>query len=115
MNPASPIAERCGHFSEIHGVVPTTNGCEQCLALGATWTALRVCLTCGHVGCCEDSKYAHALGHFKSTGHPIIAPYERGETWSWCYVHHRYFELPRELAPKRHSTLARLFRRLVTR
>lgn len=85
------------------------------MALGVTWNELRVCLTCGHVGCCEDSEYMHALAHFNSTGHPLIAPLERGETWSWCYAHRRYYELAPELRPKRRSALAALLARIFKR
>ena len=107
--------EPCEHVREIQPVAPRTNGCEECLALGVSWNELRVCLACGHVGCCEDSVHAHALQHFNTTGHPVIASYERGESWGWCYVHGRYLELPPESLPKRRSAvaaaLARLFRR----
>jgi hypothetical protein len=105
----------CEHFAEIRQVAPHTHGCEGCLALGAPWTALRICLTCGHVGCCEDSKHAHALQHFNATGHPMIASLERGESWGWCYVHRRYFDLAPELLPKRRSGLAALFGRFASR
>ncbi len=103
--------ETCEHLAAIQPVAPRARGCEDCLALGATWTQLRVCLTCGHVGCCEDSTHAHALQHFNATGHPMIASLERGESWSWCYVHRRYFDLAPELRPKRRSRLAALFGR----
>jgi hypothetical protein len=105
----------CEHASHIPQVTPRTNGCEECLALGVEWNELRVCLTCGHVGCCEDSEYAHALSHFNTTGHPLIAPLERGETWGWCYIHRRYFELPPESLPRRRSALAAAFARLLGR
>ena len=109
------MSERCEHFSQIREVVPRTKGCEECAALGATWNELRVCLTCGHVGCCEDSKHAHALQHFKASGHPMIASLERRETWGWCYVDRRYFELARALLPRRRSALATMLRRLTDR
>ncbi len=107
------MADRCEHFAEIdEEVTPRTNGCEQCLAIGSAWTQLRICLTCGHVGCCEDSQHAHALAHFNATGHPMIASLERGDTWGWCYAHRRYFDpMPMSL-PKRRSALARFFERL---
>ena len=109
------ITERCEHVSEIRKVTPRTRGCEECLALGAKWNELRVCLSCGHVGCCEDSEHAHALQHFNATAHPIIAPFERGETWGWCYVHRRYFNLAPEWLPKRSSALAAALRRFFKR
>lgn len=105
----------CEHFRGLTQVTPLTNGCEECLALGASWNELRVCLSCGHVGCCEDSEHTHALKHFNATGHPLIASLERGETWGWCYVHRRYFELKPELLPKRSSPFAALFARLLGR
>jgi len=83
--------DRCEHFDLIGSPPPRTKGCEECVALGTSWTALRVCMSCGHVGCCEDSPHAHALAHFNATGHPIIRPLERGQGWTWCYPHHRYF------------------------
>ena len=107
--------EPCDHFVDLRQVTPRANGCEGCLALGATWNELRVCLSCGHVGCCEDSEHTHALKHFNETGHPIIASLERGETWAWCYVHRRYFELPPGARPKRRSALAALFARFLGR
>ena len=111
-----PKATPCEHFSEIQKVTPRADGCEGCIALGeSSWTELRVCLTCGYVGCCEDSKHTHALKHFNTTKHPMLASFERGETWSWCYIHRRYFELPKDLRPKRRSPLATLLGRLSTR
>jgi uncharacterized UBP type Zn finger protein len=83
--------ERCEHFASVGDPPPTTKGCAECTALGEKWIALRVCLTCGHVGCCEDSPHAHALAHFAATAHPIIRPLRRTERWTWCYVHHRYY------------------------
>lgn len=109
------MSELCEHFSDIRPLTARTTGCEECMALGVPWNELRVCLTCGHVGCCEDSEHMHALAHFNSSGHPLIAPLERGETWSWCYDHRRYYELPFALRPKRHSALAALMARLFKR
>jgi signal transduction histidine kinase len=62
--------------------------CDECLALGDSWVHLRVCLTCGHVGCCNESKNHHAEQHFHATEHPIMQSYEPGEDWMWCYVDH---------------------------
>ena len=109
------MTERCEHVSEIRQVTPAANGCEECLALGEQWNELRVCLSCGHVGCCEDSEHAHALQHFNATGHPLIAAFERGETWSWCYVHRRYVDVAPELLPKRRSALAAFLARFFNR
>jgi uncharacterized UBP type Zn finger protein len=109
------MTDRCEHFSDIQSVDARTNGCEGCVALGDRWTQLRVCLTCGHVGCCEDSKNAHALAHFNATGHPMIASLERGDTWGWCYVHRRYFDPMPGPLPKRPSILASVFGRFFKR
>jgi uncharacterized UBP type Zn finger protein len=67
-------------------VPPRTRGCEQCLALGDTWVHLRACLSCGHVGCCDQSKNKHATRHYHDTGHPTVRSAEPGERWVWCYV-----------------------------
>ena len=105
------MAEPCEHYAALQPVTSRASGCEECLAIGALWTELRVCLVCGHVGCCEDSKHTHALKHFNTTAHPMIASFERGDTWSWCYVHRRYMELTPALVPRRRSLLASLFGR----
>lgn len=68
----------------------TRKGCEECLRLGTPWVHLRLCLTCGHVGCCDSSPMRHAAKHFHATDHPIVQSMERGETWRWCYVHENY-------------------------
>jgi uncharacterized UBP type Zn finger protein len=106
------MADQCEHFSAIQAIAPTVNGCEDCLAIGAKWNELRVCLTCGHVGCCEDSEHAHALQHFNATGHPMIASYEPGDTWGWCYIHRRYFDPMPGTLPKRRTGLAALLAKL---
>jgi uncharacterized UBP type Zn finger protein len=61
-------------------------GCVDCLALGGTWVHLRMCETCGHIGCCDQSPNRHATAHFRATSHPIIRSAEPGEDWSWCFV-----------------------------
>lgn len=78
-------AKACTHRDQIQEIVPATDGCEECLAMGDTWIHLRLCLTCGHVGCCNDSKNKHASKHFQSAGHPLVKPMEEGEDWLWCY------------------------------
>lgn len=75
----------CGHTDQAHSVSPLTAGCEECSRLGDTWVHLRVCLTCGHVGCCDSSKNKHATAHFRGTQHPIIRSYEPNEAWAYCY------------------------------
>src|SRR5260370_20065165 len=80
------MAKRCTHLDQIQEVTPSATGCEDCLKIGDTWVHLRLCLTCGHVGCCDDSKNKHATKHFHATTHPIIQSFEPGEDWGWCYV-----------------------------
>jgi uncharacterized UBP type Zn finger protein len=109
------MAERCEHFSEVREIRAGSNGCVDCMALGATWNELRICLTCGHVGCCEDSENMHALKHFNATGHPMIASFERDETWGWCYIDRRYFDPMPGRIPKRRSPLAAFLGRLIGR
>jgi monovalent cation:H+ antiporter-2, CPA2 family len=77
---------RCGHAGQAREVAARAAGCEECLASGDTWVHLRVCLSCGHVGCCDSSKNRHARGHFQETDHPIMKSAEPGESWSWCFV-----------------------------
>ena len=103
--------KECTHTNQIREVQPHTRGCEECLKMGDSWVHLRLCLTCGHVGCCEDSEHTHALKHFNSTGHPIIAALDRAENWAWCYVHRKYSDLAPTLRPKRRSPLAAFFGR----
>jgi CPA2 family monovalent cation:H+ antiporter-2 len=76
----------CAHAADSVAVVPRTDGCEECLALGEEWVHLRLCMTCGHVGCCDESKNKHATAHFHATGHPVIRSHQPGESWAWCYV-----------------------------
>ena len=64
---------------------PHSTGCEECLAMGDTWVHLRLCLHCGHVGCCDSSKNRHATKHHATTGHAVMRSLEPGEDWMWCY------------------------------
>ena len=75
----------CTHLNQIHNVKPSAHGCEDCLKIGDTWVHLRLCLTCGHVGC-DSSKNKHATKHFHATHHPLVRSLEPGEDWKWCYV-----------------------------
>ncbi|MPY95903.1 MAG: hypothetical protein GEV08_23455 [Acidimicrobiia bacterium] len=76
----------CTHLDQIADVTPSSSGCAACLAQGDTWVHLRMCLTCGNVGCCDSSKNRHASAHFREVGHPVMRSIEPGETWRWCYV-----------------------------
>jgi uncharacterized UBP type Zn finger protein len=68
-------------------------GCEECLKIGGRWLHLRMCQSCGKVGCCDDSPNRHATAHNAATGHPIIRSVEPGEDWSWCYPDELMFRL----------------------
>jgi len=83
----NPFDGTCDHLGEIRDVEPRTpNGCEECLRNGGRWVHLRLCLACGHVGCCDNSPGTHATKHFQETKHPIMRSFEKGEDWAWCYV-----------------------------
>jgi uncharacterized UBP type Zn finger protein len=77
----------CTHLEHVHvtELPEAVDGCEECLASGGEWLHLRICLECGHVGCCDDSPNRHATAHAGTTEHPIIRSLEPGEDWSWCY------------------------------
>lgn len=79
--------EVCTHLRDVHSVEPTTpEGCAECLAIGDRWVHLRLCMTCGHVGCCDTSKNKHATKHFHATEHPVIQSFQPDEDWLFCYV-----------------------------
>jgi thioredoxin reductase (NADPH) len=79
--------DRCAHLDRIDAVTPRTpEGCEECLTDGDTWLHLRLCMICGHVGCCDGSRNKHATKHFHATGHPISKQFEPSADWGWCYV-----------------------------
>lgn len=76
----------CTHLDQVRDVAPSSRRCEQCVALGDAWVHLRMCLTCGQVGCCDSSPNHHATAHFEESGHPLIRSVEPGESWRWCYL-----------------------------
>ena len=76
----------CTHLDQIAEVVPSAQGCAECLRIGSWWVHLRVCLSCGNVGCCDSSPNRHATAHFRATSHPIMQSFEPGDDWAWCYV-----------------------------
>jgi uncharacterized UBP type Zn finger protein len=82
---------RCEHFANIDEkeVNPYTKSCQECEIEGTNWVALRMCLTCGHVGCCDSSEGLHATKHFEQTGHPAMVALPNKQ-WRWCYVHKSY-------------------------
>lgn len=82
--------EECEHYGRaVRGVRPRTDGCEECMEERTPWVAIRMCLTCGHVGCCDSSVGRHATRHFEETGHPVMEAMPGGN-WRWCYVHKDY-------------------------
>jgi CPA2 family monovalent cation:H+ antiporter-2 len=86
LRPASQRRASCSHAEHVGPVVPNASGCEECLRSGDTWVHLRVCMECGHVGCCDSSRNKHATRHFHETSHPVMRSLEPGEEWGWCYV-----------------------------
>lgn len=83
----------CKHLNYVENVTPHTRGCEECLKTGDSWVHLRMCLTCGHVGCCDSSRNRHATKHFRQTKHPIARSAEPGEDWAWCYIDQQEVEV----------------------
>jgi uncharacterized UBP type Zn finger protein len=88
------VAKRCQHLDQIRPVKPSAEGCEDCLKTGDSWVHLRMCLICGHVGCCDSSPNRHARRHHEQTGHLLIRSVEPGEDWGWCYADQTYFRVP---------------------
>ena len=82
----------CEHVKELSDVTPSGNGCVECLQTGDRWVHLRLCETCGHVGCCDNSKNKHATKHAHAENHPVIKSFEPGEDWGYCYVDDMYFD-----------------------
>jgi hypothetical protein len=84
----------CGHLDQIKVEAPSeVAGCEDCLAIGATWVHLRTCLTCGRVGCCDSSPNRHASKHAAAERHPIVRSAQPGESWCYCFEDQLMFEL----------------------
>jgi CPA2 family monovalent cation:H+ antiporter-2 len=102
-DPASP----CPHLDEIVPVQPSAYGCEDCLRIGSTWVHLRICLSCGHVGCCDSSPHRHARAHSEAVGHPIMASFEPGEHWAHCFFDETDIS-PRTGAPSAHEVAGEL-------
>jgi uncharacterized UBP type Zn finger protein len=75
----------CTHLDQVEFTTTTKHGCEECLKMGDSWVHLRLCMVCGHVGCCDSSKNKHATKHFHKLKHPVVRSIEPGESWIWCY------------------------------
>ena len=90
---------KCRHASSLEAVAPRTRGCEECLKMGSGWVHLRLCLSCGHVGCCDSSPNRHATKHFHETTHPVVASFEPGERWAWCFIDETDVPVPARFEP----------------
>lgn len=85
----------CEHLPLVREVTPSANGCEERLRTGDSWMHLRICLSCGHVGCCDSSPNRHATAHWHSNSeHPIVRSFEPGENWWWCFPDNLIFDVP---------------------
>ena len=78
------MSQPCTHLDEVGDVIPSSDGCEDCLRIGGQWAQLRMCMSCGHVGCCDHSPHRHASAHFRSQQHPLVQSDEPGEDWWYC-------------------------------
>ena len=96
--------DRCAHLDAIKPVTPSAPGCEDCLSIGMAWVHLRICMTCGHVGCCDDSRNRHARAHHERTGHPVIRSIEPGESWAWCYLDDTLLPPAQQTQPSTHPS-----------
>jgi uncharacterized UBP type Zn finger protein len=85
----------CEHIAQAKDLQPAKHVCEDCIKTGDRWLHLRICLTCGHVGCCDSSKNRHATKHYHATTHPIMRSIEPGEEWGWCYPDELTLDLSR--------------------
>ena len=83
------------HLGQAKDLQPAMHVCEDCIKTGDRWVHLRICLTCGHVGCCDSSKNKHATKHYHATTHPIMRSIEPGEEWGWCYPDELTLDLSR--------------------
>ncbi len=83
--PMIPRDQTCPHLKLITPVAPRSSGCDRCVQLGDAWVHLRACLSCGRVGCCDESKNRHATKHYHETAHPLVRSLEPGEEWLYCY------------------------------
>src|SRR5258708_3708006 len=95
------MTDECSHQNTIHDVTPSARGCEECLKAASKWVHLRLCRTCGHLGCCDDSPNRHPTKPFHATGHPIIERYDPPEAWGWYYVCEVILNLSERATPQR--------------
>lgn len=83
----------CPHIREAKDLPDKRPVCEDCIKTGDSWVHLRICLSCGHVGCCDSSKNRHATKHYHATKHPVMRSMQPGEEWGWCYMDEVMFDL----------------------
>ena len=85
----------CSHLDQIEPeVTPSGDGCVDCLREGGRWVHLRMCRSCGHVGCCDSSPSRHASAHATQPGHQVVSSFEPDEDWLWCYADEVAFAVP---------------------
>lgn len=80
------MASSCTHLDQVTVTTTDERVCEDCVRIGGRWVHLRLCLSCGHVGCCDSSPNRHATAHWRQTSHPLVRSIEPGEGWIWCYA-----------------------------
>jgi Zn-finger in ubiquitin-hydrolases and other protein len=97
------MSSECTHLDQIRDVAPSGDGCQECLKTGGSWVHLRMCQTCGLVGCCDNSPGRHATKHSRSSQHPLIRSFEPGEDWFWCYPDELFFDLEGAAPAPHHS------------
>jgi hypothetical protein len=94
------VSKSCSHLGTVRRVTPSARGCEECLKTGSEWVHLRICRTCGHVGCCDQSPGRHATSHYHATRHPVIEGYDPPEGWGWCYADEVFLDLGNNTTPQ---------------
>jgi len=106
------VADTCGDLEKLDEqgrdpIKPSGHGCKECLESGGEWVHLRLCMSCGHVGCCDSSPNKHATKHFHRSHHPVVRSFEPGEDWAYCYVDDLMIDgvavLPGESAARHYS------------
>ena len=85
LHPDEIVSDDCSHLDMLREVTPSAMGCEDCMKSSGVWVHLRICLTCGHVGCCDESPNQHATKHYHASHHPLVQSFEPGQEWVWCY------------------------------
>jgi uncharacterized UBP type Zn finger protein len=88
------MAEACTHVENLPNAEPSADGCEDCLRIGGSWVHLRMCMHCGHVGCCDNSPNRHARAHWEAQSeHTVVCSFEPQEDWWFCFTDDLFFEI----------------------